>query len=295
MDPRVARVSFLKGVALVLGSLCFTFVAAFISYQYYQQWLEERKLDPKYRVTGVVQTGYVKEPLPTLALIELLGLSVDKPLNLYAASESRLERQLMKTPFFNRVKVSKVYPNILYIDYEAKKPFAYLKDYSNILIAEDGSLLPFKPFYPPKNFPVISLGPAMIGISGQQPLIGYVIPQKALELIRTFSKSAVLYFEERGFRVSFIDFQNAEAGSSELSEIVILTEGRRKLKSGKDIDLQVLIRYALDSYSDTFPAFDQIIPKELQRIDRAIGKTEGTGSWHLLIDLRTKGIALVSP
>lgn len=201
----------------------------------------------------------------------------------------------MKTPFFNRVKVSKVYPNILYLDYEARKPFAYLKDYTNILIAEDGTLLPFKPFFPPKNFPVISLGPSMMGVSDQESVVGYVIPQKTLELIKNFTKSVERYFEERGFRVVFIDFQNAGAGSGELSEIVVLTEGRRRLKSGKDIDLQVLIRYALDSYSETIEVFDRIIQKESQRIDRAIGKSEAVTSWHLLIDLRTKGIALVSP
>lgn len=294
MSKRTERVSTLTGLAALLGSLCFTLTVAFLSYQYYLQWVEERKVDQRFVVQGLIQTGYEKEPLPTEALIELMGLSHDKPLNLYAASEKRLANRLLTTPFFKEVKVGKIYPNVLYVDYVAKKPFAYLKDYSNTLIAEDGTLLPFKPFFPPKNFPSIYLGPLLAVAPGER-IFGHTVNAKTMELVKSFTTRAQDYFEKRGFRLEFIDFQNAERGSQELSEIVLLVEGKRRFAKDREVDLKVLIRFAVESYSEAMGAFERILKNEDKRIRSVAGRSKEIGSWHMMLDLRTKGIALVSP
>jgi len=256
------KISLLPVFGVILGSLCLTAALFFIAFQYYRHLVDKNKTDSKYNIAAVIQTGPEKEPLPTSYLIELMDLSVDKPLNLYAANESELKSKLLASPLIKKASIQKSFPHLLIVDYEARRPIAYLKDYSNTLLSEDGKLIPFKPFFSPKNFPKVYLGAC---------IEGWKIPEKKMGLIRESIHTLQGFFEERNWPVHFLDFSSAFLVNKERSEIVVYAG-------------EHLIRLGADSYERGLSLFDRIIERERLRT---------RGLLRLIIDLRVDGMALV--
>jgi hypothetical protein len=114
--------------------------------------------DPKYTIVAIVQRGPDKDILKTEYLAELLGLSLDKPTNLFKLSAEKAKRRLLQSPLIRSVEVKKVKPGTLYIDYRVRKPIAYFADFSNTALDEEGVMIPFAPFFTPKKLPEIVSG-----------------------------------------------------------------------------------------------------------------------------------------
>ena len=115
-------------------------------------------LHHRYKIDTVIQTGLVKEGLPTLYLEELLGLSCDEPINYFTFDESEAERRLEISPLIEKALVRKVKPNAIYIDYEVRRPVALLVDFANVAIDTRGYTFPLMPYLSPSKFPEIYLG-----------------------------------------------------------------------------------------------------------------------------------------
>lgn len=136
---------------LISGSLG----AALFYWRYHKL---NRASDPRYAIVAIVQACDSKEPLQTDFLAELLGLSVDQPVNLYRFSTKEAVHKLLACPVIKSAEVKKILPGMIYVNYTLRKPAAYIGDYSNAAIDWEGFLIPAKPFYTPKNIPELYLG-----------------------------------------------------------------------------------------------------------------------------------------
>lgn len=125
---------------------------------YYDHLLKLRKVNPDFAIRVIVQTGPECEALPSYYLAELLDLSIDKPTNIYNFTIERAEKKLLSTPVIKEAKIATYTPNTLYIDYTVRHPIAYLGDYSNLLVDEEGALFPCQPLFTPKKLPELYLG-----------------------------------------------------------------------------------------------------------------------------------------
>lgn len=276
------KISALLSFGIILGSLFVTALLFIVSFQYYAHLMEIRKNDRNYHAAAVIQTGYEIEPLMTAYLIELMGLSIDKPANLYAVNAKELQKKLLGSPLIKSAEVNKVFPNILYVDYEARKPIAYLKDFSNTLISEDGFLLPFKPFFSPKKFPQIYLGPKIYPPNDQ--IYGTRIDAETMRLVLDFIMYTQNFFNARKESVHFIDFSNLNDESKEHSEIILLISA---------LNFNYLLRLGAYSYKENFSLFDPIMTNEKKRLQKYL--PDQIKEYNIVIDLRIPGMGLVTP
>lgn len=101
-------------------------------------------------------THTVNEPLgdaiSSIFLWEAMGLSVDHPLKNNTSTEL-LKKKLLKLPCIKSADVHYVDQTTLGIQYELRKPIAYLSIYHNICVDQDGVKFSLYPFYSPKSIP----------------------------------------------------------------------------------------------------------------------------------------------
>lgn len=152
------KVSFAKGVRTILLSVVLISGTAWLGFGIYTYFWNVRILDPKYKIVALVQTGPEKEALKTEFLAELLGLSIDQPSHLYKYDLVSGKKKLLAFPLIKAATLKRIPPGTLYVDYTVSKPIAFLADFSNTAIDENKKLIPFKPFFSPKNLPEIILG-----------------------------------------------------------------------------------------------------------------------------------------
>lgn len=128
---------------------------SFFGYHFFsKKW----STDSQYKIVALIQTGPEKEALKTECLAEILGLSVDQTVNLYQFSLNSAKKRLLRFPIIKEVSLKKIFPGSVHIDYTIRQPVAFLGDYSNTVLDEDGVLLPFTPFFTPKNLPEVYFG-----------------------------------------------------------------------------------------------------------------------------------------
>lgn len=131
--------------------------SAFMGWLYYLHLKDRRLNDDQYRIVAIIQKSSQKEALKTMYLAELLGLSINKPANLYQFDVREGERKLMASPLIKKATIKKIRPGTLFIDYQMRTPVAYLENYTNTAIDEEGFLFPFRPFFTPKKLPAFYL------------------------------------------------------------------------------------------------------------------------------------------
>lgn len=158
MINHLSHIPLRRAVMWILLSTLAVSGSAALGLLYFKYVRGMRGTDPKFNIIAIVQTGPEKEALKTVYLAELLGLSVDKPTNLYRFRSSEGKEKLLASPLIKSADVKKIIPGTLYIDYVARKPVAFLEDYTNTAIDMDGVMIPFKPFFTPKRLPIVVLG-----------------------------------------------------------------------------------------------------------------------------------------
>jgi hypothetical protein len=180
---------------------------------YYMHIRELRLQDKQYHIVALVQNCLQSEPLKTSYLAQLLGLSLDKPVNLYQFDTQEGEQKLLTCPLIKEASIQKIRPGALYIKYQVRVPIAHLGDYSNTAIDSEGYLIPFQPFFTPKRLPVLFLG--VEGVWGKK------LEQDRLDLALYFLKK--LEGLDQGFTyVKQVDISNAFADSYGQRQIVVL-------------------------------------------------------------------------
>ncbi len=233
---------------LIASTLVFTGggYAAMKSYLERQQRIAS---DPKYALTSILQTGPQKEALKTEYLAELLGASVDCPYHAKRLNQQRAKERLQRSPLIAKADIKVIDPGTLYVDYTVRQPIAFLEDYKNVAIDKEGRLIPFAPFFTPKNLPAIYLGLAPFGTAPPDPDRPQPTWEKpiegryaslALDLLAIFTdpKMMGLSFVKR------IDISNAFAESYGKREIVVIAEDVL-FQNIKGTESQVHIPYIL--------------------------------------------------
>ena len=241
-----------KALAYLIGSVCLSFSLSLAGYFLWQHCKQKRLVDPKYHIGAIVQTGPEKEALKTDYLAELLELSSDRPISLYAFNCRCAERKLLASPLIASASVKKLDEGAIYIDYEVRRPIATLADYRNIGIDAEGYLFPIAPFFTPKELPEIYLGLPPFG-AAEDPF-GRRGGQWQIPLDNQFLKLAMKILHllrespwKEGFRVKRIDVSNACCSSLGQREIVLFTEEEILLNEG---------------VCCTFPKFLRLSPKD---------------------------------
>ncbi|MGM0440115.1 MAG: cell division protein FtsQ/DivIB [Chlamydiota bacterium] len=231
--PKALMIIFLSTL-LISGS-------AAISWSIYAYQQSKHFVDHNYNVSAITQTGPYKNALPTTYLAEIMGLSLDQPINLYRFNTTIAERNLEYSPVISEAKVEKYFPSTVYVDYIVRSPIATLGDYFNAAIDKEGIIFPLSPYLTPKNIPEIYLGIAD-QLSNWESSIDYskfVLAKDVMEMLF----ESHLYGE---FEIKRIDVSLVDAGSAGERQIVV------KLK---DQGQTRLLRFNVRSYRQEFKKY----------------------------------------
>jgi len=118
-----------------------------------------RQADECYMITTIVSRSHTSDIVAPSVFAEFLDLSCDAPTNLYTFSPRGALSRLKALDAFSRVKVRRVRPGIVIIDYTLRTPLAKLADYENRAIDATGAhIFPLYPFFSPKKLPELYLG-----------------------------------------------------------------------------------------------------------------------------------------
>lgn len=190
---------------------------------FFLKWQHKQKTDPKYLITTIVQTGPEKNALTTEYLAEILGLSRNRPAHLMRFDVKRAETALTRSPLIKRAKVSVIKPQTVYIDYTVRKPLAWIFEYENTAIDEEGYLFPVYPFFTPKQLPELYLGLIPFGKSvemGERGPGQWNVPLQG----KYVTLGIDLLKRTRNLNIRRIDLSNAYAETLGSREIVIYLE-----------------------------------------------------------------------
>ncbi len=179
----------------------------------------ERLLNPEYVLDTIVQTGPVREALPTVLLAELMDLSVDKPTNFFAFDETKAVRKLLNCPVIATAQVKKIKPNKVFIDYELRRPIALYADFENMAIDAERRIFPLIPYFSPKQLPQIVLG---------EHKFSHIVTGEKIDL--AFSVFLTLCCAQLGENASIrrIDVSKAYCQSYGKREIVVVIDQKKE-------------------------------------------------------------------
>lgn len=286
----------------LIGSTSATLFCSVGGYALWSKSKKDRLSDPAYQINSIVQTGPEREALKTVYLAELLSLSADKPINLYAFDLKKGREKLLSSPLIAQAEIRRLPPNTLYIDYEVRKPVAWLGDYKNIGIDRAGYLFPVNPFFSPKELTEIYLGlPSFTAPEDSSGRKGgaWHTPVNNRHLHLAFD---ILQFLEgspwrEGFRVKRIDVSNAFASSLGQREVVLFTEEEIAFtEEGRTVFgiFPKILRLAPREYQQQLSNFFVLRKSMAEDYRRQIASSPQSGRFNpRTIDLRIPQLAFV--
>lgn len=139
---------------------------------------EQRRSNPKYLLKTLIQNRPYEDALDLDTLQQILGLNLEKNINLIDLDLEELEAKLLTFPLIERAKVRKVFPSKLLVSYKLRYPVAFLADFEGAALDREGKMIPLDPYYTPKNLPSVFLG-----LKEEAYQWGEAIPVDDLELI----------------------------------------------------------------------------------------------------------------
>lgn len=291
-----------QAMTCLIGSTASTLVLFLSGYAFWSRSHRARLQNPSHRITAIVQTGPEKEALKTVYLAELLGLSADRETNLFAFDLKQGEEKLLASPLIAKAKIKRWQPETLYIDYEVRKPIAWLGDYQNTAIDREGYIFPVAPFFSPKELPEIYLGLPPFG-SGEDSMgrcggmwqtpIQNRYFDLAFEILQFLSGSAW----EEGLRIKRIDVSNAFAPSLGQREIVLFTEEELSVtRGGQTIHciFPKILRLAPKEYPQQLANFFSLRKSMLEDYRRQVAQMSQSGRFSpRIVDLRIPQLAFI--
>lgn len=232
----------------IVASMLFINGIAYVCLKMYLRSCQGPKIvSEEQLIRSIVQTGPQKEALKTEYLAEILGMSIDRPPHVNALNFEQSRQQLLSSPLISQAHVKIIKPNILYIDYTVRQPFAFLADFENVVIDKEGYPFPFSPFFSPKNLPYIYLGLSPYGAPSEdleKPIMQWNRSLKgeylnlALEILSFVTDPKV----EDNFNVESIDVSNAFSNSCGTREIILITQDVIFFGNERKEDKQVFSR-----------------------------------------------------
>ncbi len=204
---------------------------------------KNKLISSKYQIKAIAQNQN-EITLDVNYLAQLMGLSSDKPTNIFLFDENKAKEQLLSSPLIKEAQVKKIKPNCVFVDYTIRKPIAYLYDFENIAIDEEGYLFPLNPFYPPLDLCKFYLN--IEKFNGYEKMDS----KRALYALDIYKK-----LKESGFadlvKIKILDTSRLELKSYGKKEILLFIEEEMKVKKNqKDIVVifPIILRLALNNY-----------------------------------------------
>ncbi len=291
-----------QAIFLLVASTSITCTLSISGYFVFQRWQKNRLNTDTYCITAIVQTGPEKEALKTTYLAELLHLSADSPTSLYAIHPQEAQQRLLASPLIRAAAVKRMPPNTLYVDYEVRKPIAWIADYKNIAIDNEGYLFPVTPFFSPKAMTEVYLGlPPFAAPEDTQGRKGGLWKSPlhnrhlklALDLLQTFEGSSW----KDGLSVKRIDVSNAFAPTLGRREIVLFTEEELTIEqNGRAVSFTFpkILRLATKDYAEQLQHFFSLRKAMAQDYEKQLAQLQEGGRFApRIVDLRVKHLAFV--
>lgn len=239
LSLRSAFLWILLATLLISGS-------AYLGILYYRYIKKQRLLKSQYKIVAIVQTTPEKERLKTIYLAELLNLSIDHPTNLFRFNAKEAQNVLTSSPLITSAKVKKIIPGTVHIDYKLRKPVAYLLDYTNTVIDQEGVPFPFKPFFTPKKIPEVFLGMTEPLTWGKT--IHGIKVKLALYLIELITENCC----KDGAHLSRVDVSNALSDSNGQRQIIVIideyVESSKEEGKTERLLTPYILRLSVDNY-----------------------------------------------
>lgn len=204
--------------ALFFGAVITLAVASCASFYLFgtRLWFKWHASHAKYELKYVEQRPLGPDTLQTALLIEMLGLAVDKPGNIYACDLHALAHRLANTPIFTALTLIKQPPHTLIVEYSLRAPIATLADYSNTAIDQEGFLLPLHPYYTLKDLPkiIVEKTPSRQSSSPW----GGRLPSNTLQLLkRILAATEILNLSPSSLSIDLSDFYASPLGEITLA------------------------------------------------------------------------------
>jgi len=200
----------------IVGSALFITGGTYKGLQYYRH----KHIPLPTYLCRIVQTGPQREALKTTYLAELMKISADLPVTSQSFDPFLAQKRLLSCPLIKEAKVKLTSPETVYVDYTVRQPIAWLYDFENIALDEEGYPFPVSPFFTPKRLPEVYLGirnfywgrplkerNAELALTILQLLNRLSLQVKRLDVSKAFLPSlgrreVVLILEEQGFTKS---------------------------------------------------------------------------------------------
>jgi hypothetical protein len=244
---------------------------------YLEQLELQRSRDPDYQVRVLLQTSSRREPLPSLYLEELLGLSQDQPLGLYQMDLKEAQRRLLASPLIAAARLKRLPPDTLWVDYDVREPVAYLADFSEVALDAQGVAIPVRPFTTPKQLPEIYVGGIEAsGVTWGQPVDSIHI-EPALQILRQLTEKQPISTLIR--RIDLAD----NWGSN--GQILVLVEDEVTSRAGTPCRAQQWLRLSSTCLEQGWNNYRALRPRLLEQFQAE------PSTAPILVDLRLPTIA----
>ncbi|MBA2729038.1 MAG: hypothetical protein H0U49_12810 [Parachlamydiaceae bacterium] len=275
------KISWNKAIVRILVSVLLLSGAASAATFFFFRFREGRANDSRYDIVAVVQSCHQNEGLKTSLLVELLQLSVDQPANLYRFDVNDARQKLFECPIIQMAEIQKIMPGTLYIEYSYRKPVAYISDYSNTAVDDQGVLIPFKPYYTPKNIPEL-----IIGFENNPSHLVWGTELRGAKSYLAFSLLKVFneHFAIEGCTVRCIDISKAFETSCGQREIVISLDERLKPPGRR------ILRLTVEHYPQQLANYLALRPL----LNEEFVNEEASSLSNLVVDMRIPKLAYIN-
>lgn len=222
----------------------------------------------KYQIKAIAQNQN-EIILDANYLAELLDLSSNKPTNIFLFDEKIAKEKLERNPLVKNIEVKKFKPDCVYLNYTLRKPIAYLYDFENTAIDEEGYIFPVEPFYPQMDLCKLYLN---IKFDGYKKLDS----KKALYALDIFNK-----LKDSGFanlvKIKVLDTSRLEHKSYGQKELVLFIEEEIKVsRNQKDVVVifPMILRLALNNYLEQIGNYISLRSRILKDYENQIKNVE---------------------
>lgn len=280
------KMPFSRSLLWILVSTLFISGSAFMGWLYYLHIRERRLNDDQYRIAAIIQSTLQADALKTVYLAELLDLSLDRPINLYQFNAKEAMRTLLGNPLIKEATVKKILPGTLYIHYQMRVPLAYVGDFANTVLDEEGYLFPFRPFFTPKHLPTLYLG---LGKEEECKWGSCLKNQFSLNL----AFSVLQTFEQLrldNLDIKQLDVSQAQADSYGQRQIVLVLEDKNQTQANS-----IFLRLSTDHYSQDLLNFRTLHASLFKEKEDLKVKAPKQNSQGMIIDLRIPHLAFIKP
>lgn len=284
------QLSWISALSWIVGSVLVFSVISHKTIKY--GFSKKRKKTEIQNVNYIVQTGPYKEAVHSDYLVEILDLSIDRPMPFVLFDVNIAEKKLQSSPVIRESHVKKIKPNMVYVDYSLRKPVVWAGDFVNTAMDKEGFLFPMYPFFSPKKLPEFYLGDQGIKESTvtslRNPLSGRYLDVAftILELLSKVGKD--LFFIKK------IDVSKAFAPTLGKREIVVVLENEVFVQGEKKpAFLTHFLRLSLRNFTKEISNYLNLREHLLEVDKQGRGFEEGMIIKEKVIDLRISQLAFI--